>query len=458
MRKPTLLLSEEHSTLSPQLKALLVRFNFRIADSSSNVLTLSYVRAKGIDLLLLIASRENPGDAISLSYRVRELDARLPIVLIATESSEDLAINALKNGINDYFRWPLSEEELIASLSRYVDASTGPADNLVDDDTRRMVGGGSIEQIRRCISRLAAVGSNVLVTGETGTGKELVAELIHQDSPRAKRPLICVNCAAIPDTLLESEFFGYEKGAFTGAQTSRHGKLQMADGGTVFFDEIGDMTPYAQAKILRTIESKEIQPLGGRGSKPVDFRVIAATNHDLERLSAEGKFRQDLYFRLNVGRIHLPPLRERKEDIPVLIQHYIGEFNRSFNRRVERFSDEALSYLIAHDWPGNIRELRNTLEAAFVNLPPGAESVIDLPELFRKRIHAAPASTVSERDHLLSTLLATNWNKSKAAERLNWSRMTVYRKLAKYKLALNPSNKNITTTTREGSASTLEAA
>jgi DNA-binding NtrC family response regulator len=458
MRKPTLLLSEEHPMLGRHLRELLARRDYRVVESSNEVLTLNFVRANDIDLLLLVAPGEHPGDAIALSYRVRKLDGTLPIILIARESSEELAINALKGGINDYFRWPLSQDELFASLSRYIDGPSGPAANSANDNNDRMVGGGSIEQIRRCISRLAAVGSNVLVTGETGTGKELVAELIHHDSPRAKRPLICVNCAAIPDTLLESEFFGYEKGAFTGAQTSKHGKLRMADGGTVFFDEIGDMTPYAQAKILRTIESKEIQPLGGRGNIPVDFRVIAATNHDLERLSTEGKFRQDLYFRLNVGRIHLPPLRERKEDIPVLIQHYIAEFNRIFNRRVDRFNDEALAYLIAYDWPGNIRELRNTLEAAFVNLPPGGGSVIDLPELFRKRIQAAPAATVSERDHLLSTLLATNWNKSKTAERLNWSRMTVYRKLAKYRLALNPSKRNITAQDREDSVPSFDAA
>ena len=312
MRKPTLLLSEEHPMLGRQLRELLARRDYRVVESSNEVLTLNFVRAKDIDLLLLVAPGEHPGDAIALSYRVRELDGTLPIILIARESSEELAIDALKGGINDYFRWPLSQDELLASLSRYIDGPSGPAANSANDNSGRMVGGGSLEQIKRCISRLAAVGSNVLVTGETGTGKELVAELIHHDSPRAKKPLVCVNCAAIPDTLLESEFFGYEKGAFTGAQTAKHGKLRMADGGTVFFDEIGDMTPYAQAKILRTIESKEIQPLGGRGSIPVDFRVIAATNHDLERLSTEGKFRQDLYFRLNVGRIHLPPLRERK--------------------------------------------------------------------------------------------------------------------------------------------------
>lgn len=435
MQKPTLLMSEDHLVLGRPLKELLAGSGFCILESSNRALTLEYIRGKSIDLLLLVVSGDQPCHALELAHTVREWDATLPLVLIARESSEELAINALRAGISDYFRWPLSADELTNSLKRCLRTSRSPVPNLENVRNTRMVGSGGIfEQIRTCISRLAAVGSNVLVTGETGTGKELVAELIHYDSPRANKPFVCINCAAIPDTLLESEFFGYEKGAFTGAQATRHGKLRMADGGTVFLDEIGDMTPYAQAKILRTIESKEIQPLGGRGSLPVDFRVIAATNHDLEKLIAEGKFRQDLYFRLNVGRIHLPPLRERRQDIPALIQHYIGEFNHLFGRKIGGFSEGALSYLAAYDWPGNIRELRNTLEAAFVNLPAGPVSVIDLPEPFRKRIGAAQTAPVSERDHLLSTLLATNWNKSKTAEKLNWSRMTVYRKLAKYQL------------------------
>lgn len=361
--------------------------------------------------------------------------------LIALESSEDLAINAIKAGINDYFKWPVRPEEFAASVNRCLEAPRQSAPSLGSATYRRMVGAGqTVQQIKTCISRLAATNSNVLVTGETGTGKELVAELIHHDSARAKKPFICINCAAIPDTLLESEFFGYEKGAFTGEQVTTQGKLRMADG-AVFFDEIGDMTAYAQAKILRTIESKEIQPLGGQGRIRVDFRVIAATNHDLEKLSAEGKFRQDLYFRLNVGRIHLPPLRERKEDIPALIQYYIAEFNRLFGREVERLSEDALDYLLASDWPGNIRELRNMLEVAFVNLPAGPVAILDLPEPFRKRMPAARTTPLSERDNLLSMLLSTNWNKSKTAEKLNWSRMTIYRKLDKYHITRNPNMK-----------------
>jgi transcriptional regulator with PAS, ATPase and Fis domain len=292
-----------------------------------------------------------------------------------------------------------------------------------------------IQEIRNCISQLAATSSNVLVTGETGTGKELVAQSIHRKSARAPKPFVCVNCAAIPDTLMESEFFGYERGAFTGAHASKQGKLALAQGGTVFFDEIGDMTTYMQAKILRAIEGKEIQPLGGRGNVPVDFRVIAATNQDLDRLVSEGKFRQDLYFRLNVGWIHVPPLRERKEDIPALIDYYIADMNVSFGRRVEKLDDGALEQLVRYSWPGNIRELRNVLEAAYVRLPSAQTSVLSLPQPFPRRLlNSLEGFSQSERDHLIAVLSATKWNKSATAQKLNWSRMTLYRKMAKYQI------------------------
>jgi transcriptional regulator with PAS, ATPase and Fis domain len=274
--------------------------------------------------------------------------------------------------------------------------------------------------------------STVLLLGETGTGKELAARLIYQNSSRHKKPFICVNCAALPENLLESELFGYERGAFTGAIGSKRGKFEMANGGTIFLDEIGDMSPYAQAKILRVIERKEVYHLGGKASIPLDFRIIAATNQNLERLVTEGTFRKDLYYRLNVARIYLPPLRERKEDIPLLIEHLIGELNRRFGREVEGFTQKALELLLRYDWPGNVRELKNLLEATFINLPSQKISFIDLPEAFQRRLKEAEGLPQNERDRVLSALFATNWNKSKAAQKLRWSRMTLYRKMAKY--------------------------
>jgi DNA-binding NtrC family response regulator len=238
----------------------------------------------------------------------------------------------------------------------------------------------------------------------------------------------------LPEGLFESELFGYERGAFTGAASSYPGKLKLADGGTVLFDEIGDMSPYAQAKILRVIETKDIYPLGSRRSVPIDVRIIAATNKDLERQVSKNEFRQDLYFRLNVARVHLPPLRERTDDIPLLIDHYVQKFSNERGRVIEAFSQPAMEILLRYGWPGNIRELINLVESLFIDPPSEKIAAADLPEFIRTPLAGRPQTVHPERELLLYTLSQTNWNKSKAAERLHWSRMTLYRKIAKYHL------------------------
>jgi transcriptional regulator with PAS, ATPase and Fis domain len=289
-----------------------------------------------------------------------------------------------------------------------------------------------MQDVKAYILRVASSESNVLITGETGTGKELVAELIHENGARRHKPLLRINCPAIPETLVESELFGYEKGAFTGAESLKEGIVKAASGGTIFFDEIGDLSPPAQAKILRLVETKEIHRLGSNRSVPIDVRILAATNGDVDRLADEGRFRRDLYFRLNVARIHLPPLRDRKEDVPLLLGHYTQEFNRVWERNVEGFSDEALDRLLHYDWPGNVRELKNLIEACFLSVASLRVSLSDMPEYFRQRLERTENRVGDERERLLSTLAATKWNKSNAALRLHWSRMTLYRKMAKY--------------------------
>ena len=288
--------------------------------------------------------------------------------------------------------------------------------------------------LRSYIPKVARSEANVLITGDTGTGKERVAESIHYESPRRTQPFVCVNCAAIPEALIESELFGYERGAFTGAQHGYVGKLRLASGGTVFLDEIGDMSLAAQAKMLRAIESREVFPLGGRQVTPINARFIAAVNQDLEPLIATQQFRRDLYYRLNVARIFLPPLKERKEDIPELLAYYVHQFNDRFGESVGLPSRELLECLMRYDWPGNIRELRNLVEAIFIVPPRGTIALRDLPESFQRIFSKYVSEAVPEKERLLSTLYETNWNKSKAAAELNWSRMTLYRKLAKYKL------------------------
>ncbi len=262
------------------------------------------------------------------------------------------------------------------------------------------------------LHKIAPTDSTVLVTGETGTGKELVAELIHCNSPRATQPFVCVNCAALPGNLVESELFGFDRGAFTGAVTDKKGKFELADGGTVLLDEIGDMNLNAQAKILRSIEQKEVYPLGGKKAVPLDVRVIAATHQDLEQLFSAGKFREDLYYRLNVVPIHLPSLRERKEDIPILAAFAINKLNQRYNHNIQGLTDEALANLMRYDWPGNIRELLNLLEATYVN-PHGKKiRLADLPPVFRKKLKEGRPSAGSERNYIVSSLISTNWRKS----------------------------------------------
>lgn len=419
-----------------------------IALSDSHAGCRTWQERQDLDLFILNPSLEAAENGLEMLRRLNRHGHCSPVILLVTNSSEELAIAALRAGVSDYLKAPFSDQDLLSSVQRCLannrrfqgvaqsrggeaQSSSGPGTDLAVE--HGIVGESPLmREIKTYLLKVAATESNTLITGETGTGKELVASLIHSNSRRRRKPFVCINCAAIPDSLLESELFGYERGAFTGAHTLKEGKLKLADGGTVFFDEIGDMSLYAQAKVLRAIESKAVERLGGTRSLSLDVRVIAATHRNLEELITEGKFRADLYFRLNVARIQLPPLRDRKEDLPALCVHFITDMNRRFGLAVAGVAEEALAALLRYDWPGNVRELRNVIEAAFVNRPTGAISLADLPAHFRRRPGIITDLPQDERDQLLGALFATNWNKSQAAQKLNWSRMTLYRKMTKY--------------------------
>jgi DNA-binding NtrC family response regulator len=380
--------------------------------------------------IILSVDAAVPGsDATIVSIRRRH--PQLPLVVIVAHGTEQFAIAALRARVADYYRAPADPECVARALAAHLGGVS--RDDPVGEDL--LVGeAAAIRDVRAYIGRVAALDTSVLVTGETGTGKELVAAAIHRGGARRTRSLVPVNCAAIPESLLESELFGHEKGAFTGAHTTSEGRLEQADGGTIFFDEIGEMTRLAQAKILRALETREVVRVGGRRPIPVDVRVIAATNQDLEAAVERGDFRKDLYYRLNVARIHLPPLRLRPEDIPVLCHHYLQYFNHRFGRNVGGFTDAAMKELMWYGWPGNVRELKNLLEAVFVNLPSGEITLADLPPMFRAQLSSGARLSGEERHKMLDALLATRWNVSRAAQQLHWSRMTMYRKMAKYRL------------------------
>jgi DNA-binding NtrC family response regulator len=397
------------------------------------------IRQRRAVLMIFGAQSHCFADHLEDLLHLRSRRPGLPAIALVGESSQQTLLAALRRGVTDYLPFPYTLDDLlervraaIRTSAAYVTPDGESAVNLIGGE--RMVGSsGPLAAVRRYIAQVAETASNVLITGDTGTGKELAAELIHRNSRRRDRAFVCINCAAVPETLLEAELFGYERGAFTGAFASNEGMLASAHRGTVFFDEIGDMSPTAQAKILRVIESKQVSPLGSRSTTPSDFRVIAATNRTLEDMVDRGDFRRDLFFRLNVARIHLPPLRERKEDILALLNHCISEFNAAAGAAVEGCTGEALEALLRYDWPGNVRELRNLVEAIFVTCRRGRISPADIPPHFWRLI--AGAAPASESAQLLAALFETQWNVSRAAEKLRWSRMTLYRKMEKYSIS-----------------------
>jgi DNA-binding NtrC family response regulator len=377
-------------------------------------------------------------EALAIVDRMTAIAPELAIVLVAASGSEALAVAALRAGVRDYFSEPYDGGAVVASIRRLT--ASGVRSGRSDRGHAAPVLVGS-SRIERYLAQVAERDVTVLITGETGTGKELAAGMIHARSRRGKHRLVPVNCAAIPESLVESELFGHEPGAFTGAAGARPGLLQLADRGTLFLDEVGDLGLVAQAKVLRAIEAREVYRVGGKQPIPLDLRIIAATNIDLERAVDEGRFRKDLFYRLNVARVHLPPLRERRADIGSLVEHYLDELNRSCGTDVAGFSDEALAALQAYDWPGNIRELKNLLEAIFVSPPVGRVQLSDLPAPFVRRLEALRRLPDADRHRLVDALTAANWNKSQAAEMLNWSRMTLYRKMAKYSVrSLQPND------------------
>lgn len=365
---------------------------------------------------------QSTSSTIGSWHALRELERRYPgvptFITYPTQTGEWLLVAAHVDHIG-----PLPQPRALCALVCAGDNAPG-----ID-----MIGTSpAVERTRTVISRASPSDANVLITGESGTGKELVAEMVHRASARRRGHFVPVNCAAIPDSLFESELFGHHRGAFTGAVVSREGRFGEAHDGTLFLDEIGELSQYAQAKILRAVETGRLDRLGASGGAEVNVRCIAATNRNLEEMVAAGGFRQDLYFRLNVVEIWLPPLRERIEDIPMLLDHYIRQLNKRFGTLVEGVDAGLMELLRGYPWPGNIRELRNLLESIYALRPSSIITTVDLPDAFRRRLQLK--STDDEKQRLLATLRATNWNKSAAAKEMQWSRVTLYRKLTKYDL------------------------
>jgi len=416
LREPLKATFSQDIELCRAIERLLNKYGFERCAPSRNPQILKALKNSSTNRCVLVLNTESPEQTAEIEIQRAETlsigpGRTTPNTSVAEPTERDSQAGSQKGLSRGNGGAPLESR---SSKSSHVELDEGDlprSEDLVDGDL--FIGNSlSVKQIKSYIKRVAATDSSILITGETGTGKEVV-----------------------PDSLLESGLFGYERGAFTGAVSSRRGKLELANGGTVFLDEIGDMSPYAQAKILRVIESKEVQRLGGKKDVSLDIRFIAASNRDLDSMSTDDRFRKDLYFRLNVARVHIPPLRERRSDLSLLFDHFIQEFNGRFRREIEGFTQNSLQSLLNYDWPGNVRELRNLVEACFLNLPRRRVVVLDLPDQIRKRL--APCANVAndERERLLTALSSTHWNKSEAARQLHWSRMTLYRKMVKYQIA-----------------------
>lgn len=390
------------------------------------------------DIVLVVATSAQPVEDLACLARLRATLCGSRFLFLASVSSEELAIAAMHSGAERYVKEPWTPAMLGLAVTELLAPVASPGNDGVGlRHGDKFVGRGpASQQLRTQLARISPTESSVLITGETGTGKEVVAELIHLNSKRANQPFVCLNTAALPDSLVENELFGHERGAFTGAVAAQDGKLAAADGGTLFLDEVGDVNLPVQAKLLRALENRSFYRVGGSRSVKFDVRIVAATNQDLECAANESRFRRDLYYRLNVIRMRLPPLRERTEDIPPLVNHYLRQFNREMGRSIRGLSPRAVETLCAYHWPGNVRELRNVIEALLVNLAPETTGIVDIPSEVMRQLAFAVGAPTSERERLLQALTATNWNKRKAASDLHWSRMTLYRKMHEHKIDL----------------------
>lgn len=398
---------------------------------------------------VLIVDLKMPGmDGIEVMREVKEIDRGIPVIIMTAYATVDTAVKAMKEGAYDYIVKPFDPEEIGLTIRKIITQQRLIQENIyLRQELKKrfqfkdiITKNPKMQEILELVRSVAKTASTVLIEGESGTGKELVARAIHLCSPRRKNPFVAVSCAALPETLLESELFGHEKGAFTGAISSKKGRFELADQGTIFLDEIAEVSLKMQVKLLRVLEEKEFSRIGGTRPIKVDVRIISATNKNLKKLVEEEKFREDLYYRLNVVSIKLPPLRERTEDIPLLAEHFLEKYRIENNKGVWAISEEAMDLLLKYDWPGNVRELENAIESAVVvtksetigpqDLPPSLRSHEEKPYKLTtgKKLHEV------EKEYIIRVLEANNWNIKKCAELLGIDRTTLYNKIKKYGL------------------------
>src|SRR5437899_5887381 len=458
MPKSRVLVIDDEAAIRDSLRMTLEYEGYEFIGAATGQEGLALVEREAPDLVLLDVKM--PGmDGIEVLERLRNMNESLPIVVVSGHGTISTAVEATKKGAFDFIEKPCASERVLLSLRNALDQGRLRDENRslkrAVEVRHQMIGDSpGLKQVMAAVSRAAPTNATVLITGESGVGKELVARTIHRNSLRSRERFVQVNCAAIPVELIESELFGHEKGSFTGAAEKQIGKFEQADRGTIFLDEVADMSAKTQAKGLRVLQEGEVERLGSARTIKVDVRVIAATNKNLEEEIEKGHFREDLYFRLAVIPIHVPPLRDRPEDIPALVRHYMDFFSRESNVRPKRITPAAMEVLSRSRWKGNIRELRNTVERLNIMTSGDTIDVADLPETVRSNIgggaaepkspgdsEATKAGTLrefkenAERSFLVGKLRENGWNISKTAEVIGTPRSNLYKKLEQYQIS-----------------------
>lgn len=448
MKGNTVLLVDDDNELLQIYKKILTRKGFLIRTAENGEEALSIMRTESISVVILDILMPRM-DGMEVLRGIKRDWPETEVIMLTAEGSIAGAVEAVKMGAFTYFVKPANIDELIKNIRH---AQKLWKMRIENDSLRLQLSEMSVKQeflgcsaaAERLREKARVVGNSlsaVLITGESGTGKEVLAHMIHRCSNRKDRPFVSLNCAAFNENLVESELFGNEKGAYTGADRQRKGRFELADGGTIFFDEIGNLSLTMQAKLLRVLQEKEFERVGGNKTISSDFRLISATNIDLRKAIEKGTFRLDLYYRINIIPIEIPPLRERKEDIPLLCQYYLEEISKEINKKTEPLGEDVLSALQKYDWPGNVRELRNIIERLVVLVDHRRIMVRDLPEEIRVRNmrndEGPPealrdATRYFERDYIVEVMRRNGWNVTRAAKEMNITRKTLYKKLNDY--------------------------
>ena len=448
-KKPRILVVDDEAAMRESLKDWLIEDGYEVGLASSGKEAIAMAKEKSWDLILL--DLKMPGmDGLETLRRLKdeEVNTEAEILMMTAYATVDTAVQAMKEGAFDYLVKPFEPDEFELQVKKIVTHKELVLENILlrkkleeKSEYDEIIGkSDAMQEIFELIPRVSQTDSTVLITGESGTGKELIAQAVHGNSPRCYMPFIAVNCGALPDSLLESELFGYERGAFTGAEHTKKGRFELADGGTLFLDEIGDISLKTQVDLLRVLQQKEFRRLGGQETIKVDVRILAATNRDLERAIKEKQFREDLYYRLNVIAIHVPPLRERKEDIPLLVDVFIRRNCLEMNKEPVKIASSALKLLGDYDWPGNVRELENVIERALV-IGKAKEIVTEDLPFSRKVLETdffSKSLKIMEKMHIQRILDETKWNIAQAARELEIDRQTLYNKIEKYKIERQP--------------------